>query len=97
MFCSFFKCVLTFALAINIEHDKGIMVRSMDGSFVPMSFVARAPPEGPLTVRMINNHDLAYLVSFHYSICALSTDEVIGNCPDGLVFVIVSSLGLAQS
>jgi hypothetical protein len=68
------------------------MVQSVDGSFVPMSFVARAPGDG-LAVQMINNHDLAYLVSSHRSTCVLSTDEVIGNRPNGLVFVVVSLLG----
>ena len=65
------------------------MVQSMNGSFVPMSFVARAPGDGP-AVRMTNNHDLAYLVSSHGSNCMLSVDEVIGNCPNGLVLVVVS-------
>ena len=72
------------------------MVQSMDGSFVPMSFVARAPNDA-LAVRMINNHDLAYLVSSYRSTCVLSVNEVIGNCPNGLVFLSVSWVGPAQS
>ena len=96
MFSSFSKFLLTFALAMNIDHVKGIMVKSIDGSFVPLSFVARAPGEGP-AVQMINNHDLAYLVSSRHYIYALSTDEVIGNCSDGLAFVVVSPLGPTQS
>ena len=74
MFSSFSQCALTFALAINIEYVKGIMVQSMDGSFVPMSFVARAPGDA-LAVRMVNNHDLAYLVSSHRPTGVLSTDR----------------------
>ena len=97
MFSSFSQCVLTFALAMNIEHVKGIMVKSIDGSFVPFSFVARAPGEGIAAVQMINNHDLAYLVSSRRHAYALSTNEVIGNCSDGLVFVAVSPLGPTQS
>jgi hypothetical protein len=96
MFSGFSQCVLTFALAMNIEHIKGIMVKSIDGSFVPLSFMARAPEEG-LAVQIINNQDLAYLVSSRRYTYALSTDEVIGNCSDGLVFVIVSPLGPTQS
>ena len=88
--------MLTFALAMNIEHVKGIMVKSIDGSFVPLSFVARAPGKD-LAVQMSNHHDLAYLVSSRRCTYAPSTDEVIGNCSDGLVFVVVSSLGLARS
>ena len=72
------------------------MVQSMDGSFVTMSFVARAPGDGP-AVRMTNNHDLAYLVSSYGSTYMLSIDEVIGNCPNGLVFVDVSPLGPTRS
>jgi len=97
MFSTFSQCALTFALAINIEHVKGTMVRSVDGSFVPMSFVARAPGDGPLAVRMINNHNEAYLVSSYRSTGAHSVEEVIGDCANGLVFLAVSLLGLAQS
>jgi hypothetical protein len=86
MLSGFSQCALTFALAINIEHVKGIMVESVDGSFVPWSFVARAPGEG-LAVRMKNNQDLAYLVSSHRSTNLLSANQVIGNCPYGLVLV----------
>ena len=96
MLFSFSQCVLTFAIAINIDYVKGIMVESIDGRFVPLSFVARAPGDA-LAVRMINNHDLAYLVCSHRSTCVLSTDEVIGNCSDGLVFVAVSPLSPTQS
>ena len=71
MFSSFSQCALTFSLVINIEYVKGIMVQSMDGSFAPMSLLARAPGDA-LAVRMINNHDLAYLVSSHlFNLCAL--------------------------
>jgi hypothetical protein len=96
MFSSFSQCALTFALAINIEHVKGIMVESIDGSFVPWSFVARDPEEG-FAVQMTNHRDLAYLVSSHRFTYVLSTNEVIGNCHDGLVFVAVSLLGSTQS
>jgi hypothetical protein len=96
MFFSLSQCALTFTLAINIEYVKGIMVQSMDGSFIPMSFEARAPGDGP-AVLMTNNHDLAYLVSSHRSTCVLSTNEIIGNCTNGLVFVAVSPLGLTRS
>jgi hypothetical protein len=96
MFTSFSQGVLTFARAINIEYVKGIMVRSIDGSSVPMSFVARAPGDA-LAVRMINNHYLAYLVSSHRSACMFSTNGVIDNCPNGLVFVAVSPFGLTRS
>ena len=96
MFSSFSKCALTFALVINVEYIKGIMVQSMDGSFVPMSFVARAPGDGP-AVLMTNNRDLAYLVSSHRCTCVLSTNVIIGNCPNGLVFVSDSPLGLTRS
>ena len=96
MFSSFSQCVLTFAIAINIEHVKGIVVESIDGSFVPLNFVAHAPGDA-LAVRMINNHDLAYLVCSHRSACTFSADEVIGNRSDGLVFVAVSPLTPTQS
>jgi len=97
MFSSVSQCALAFALVINIEYVKGIMVRSVDGSFVPWSFAARAPGDG-LAVQMTNNHDLAYLVSSHRFTCVPSTDEVmvIGNCPNGLVFVAVSLLGFGS-
>lgn len=91
MFSSFSQCALTFVIAINIELVKGIMVESMDRSFVPLSFVAHAPGD-VLAVRMVNNHDLAYLVCSHLSTCMLSTDEVLGNCSNGLVFFAVSLL-----
>jgi hypothetical protein len=38
------------------------MVELVDGSFAPWSFAARAPGAG-LPVKMINNHDLAYLAT----------------------------------
>jgi len=92
----FSQCGLLFALAINFQHVKAIMVESMDGSFVPLSFVARAPGDGPLAVRMKNNHDLAYLVSSHHSTCVPSTDKIIDNRVDGLVFTILFSLAPPQ-
>jgi hypothetical protein len=54
-------CAVLFALAINFQHVKGLMVELVDGSFVPWSFAARAPGDG-LAVKMNNNQDLAYLV-----------------------------------
>ncbi|KIM35776.1 hypothetical protein M413DRAFT_449600 [Hebeloma cylindrosporum] len=61
MFSSFAQYAL-FALAVNLQYVKAVMVESVDGSFVPLSFVARAPGEG-LAVRMKNNKDLAYLAT----------------------------------
>jgi len=99
MLSSFSQWALLFALATNFHHVRGVMVESVDGSFVPWSFVARAPGDGSLAVRMKNNHDLSYLVSLHRYTYVLSADRVIGNCPDGLVFVarIVSPFGRTQS
>ena len=79
-------CAVLFALAITFQHVKGLMVKSVDGSFVPLNFVARAA-EGGVAVRMHNNHDLAYLVSSYHYTTLLSADQVIGNCLDGLVLV----------
>ena len=77
---------LLFALAINLQHVKGLMVESVDGSFVPWSFEARAPGDA-IAVRMTNINDLAYLVSSYRYTFLLSTDQVVGNCQDGLVLV----------
>jgi len=53
------------------------MVESADGSFVPWSFVARAPGDGGIAMRMKNNHDLSYLVSSYRSTYAISADHAI--------------------
>ena len=79
-------CVVLFTVAINLQHVKGYMVESVDGSFVPWSFEARAPGD-PIAVRMINNYDLSYLVSLYRYTSLLSADQIIGNCHDGLVLV----------
>jgi hypothetical protein len=63
-----------FALAISFQHVKGFMVESVDGSFVPWSFVTRAPG-GPLAVRMKNNLDQAYLVSSYRNTSLLIVDQ----------------------
>lgn len=51
-----------FALAVNFQHVRGLMVKLADGSFAPWSFAVR--DSGGLPVKMNNNHDLAYLVSY---------------------------------
>jgi len=56
-----FQFAVLFALAINLQHVKGLMVKAVDGSFVPWSLVSRAG--GPIGVLMNNNHDLSYLAS----------------------------------
>ena len=78
--------VVLFALAINLRHVKGLLVESIDGSFVPWSFVARAPGDA-IAVRLTNNHDLAYLVSSNRYTSILSADQAVGSCQDGLVLV----------
>ena len=59
-----------FALAINFQHVKGLMVESVDSSFVPWSYVTRAAG-GPLAVQIINRGQSvegeSYLVSLYYS------------------------------
>jgi hypothetical protein len=61
------QLAVLLALAINFRHVKGLMVESIDGSFVPWSFVKRAPGDA-IAVRMKNNFDQAYLVSsYHYA------------------------------
>jgi hypothetical protein len=99
MLSSLFQYALLFdLLATKIPNVRGIMVESVDGSFVPWSFVARAPGDGTVAVRMKNNHDLSYLVSSHRFSYVISADQVIGDCPDGLVFIahIVSRLLQSQ-
>ena len=71
-----YLCVVLFALAINFQHVKGLMVKSVDGSFVPWSFVARAPGDA-IAVRMSNNDDVSYLVSSCRCTALLSADQVI--------------------
>jgi len=72
MLSSFSQLALLFSLATNFpDVEGGIMVRSMDGSFVPLSFVSRAPGDG-IPVPLKNNKDLAYLVSSHRSTGVIS-------------------------
>jgi hypothetical protein len=87
MLSSFPQCILLFSLATNFLGVSGVMVESIDGSFVPWSFVARASGNDGLAVRLINNNDLSYLVSSHFPVYFLSSNQVIGNCADGLVLV----------
>jgi hypothetical protein len=61
-------------------------VRAVDGTFVPWSFVARAPAEG-LAVTLENHNDVSYLVSSHRAAYVVTTDKVIDDCRDGLVVV----------
>ena len=98
MLSSFSQLALLFALAINLPRvNAGIMVRSVDGSFVPLSFAARAPGDGPLPILLKNNKDLAYLVSSRRLTCAISgADEIrllIDHCPHGLVSSLIFSSG----
>lgn len=77
------------------------MVRSVDGSFVPLSFVSRAPGELVVPVALKNNKDLSYLVSSHRSTGVISEVDhdrlLIDDCPHGLVFVArISPLAPAQ-
>ena len=72
------------------------MVESVDGSFVPWSFVARAPGDA-IAVRLTNNHDLSYLVSSYRYTSLLSADQVVGNCQDGLVLVFHLVVTLSHS
>ena len=65
------QCGLLFALAINFQRVKGTVVESVNGLFAPWGFVGRAPTE-LLALRLVNNHDLAYLVSSHRRTCILS-------------------------
>ncbi|KDR84360.1 hypothetical protein GALMADRAFT_151288 [Galerina marginata CBS 339.88] len=50
-------------LALVASVHASIMIESIDGSFVPLSFVARADGGGGLAVRLKNNNDMSYLAT----------------------------------
>ncbi|KDR84537.1 hypothetical protein GALMADRAFT_55645 [Galerina marginata CBS 339.88] len=54
---------LFFALATELPLANSILVESVHGSFVPLSFVKRAPGDGGIAVRLKNNNDLSYLTT----------------------------------
>jgi hypothetical protein len=52
------------AVLVSITHGM-IMVETVDGSFVPWGGLQRRAPGDVIPVRLANNEDLAYLVSFY--------------------------------
>ena len=69
-------CAVLFALVINFQHVESLMVRTVDGSFVPWSLEARAPGGGGIAVLMNNHLDEAYIVSsYRYTTSLLSAGQ----------------------
>ena len=85
-------------LALVTLAHANIMVETIDGTFVPWSFVRRAGT-GPIGIRLTNVNDAAYVVSF--DILALYvyhiTDHFTDPRFDGLVLSIDALLALIRN